>query len=67
MIRRNIIYPVRSALMEIRVLHILLAVTREKIRTDKEYVGIRELIPTIVNEFVKKIIVRAPEKYIEYR
>lgn len=53
--------------MEIRVLHILLAVTREKIRTDKEYVGIRELIPTIVNEFVKKIIVRAPEKYIEYR
>lgn len=28
----------------------------------REYVGITELTPTIVNEFVKKIIVHAPEK-----
>ncbi|MFQ8694762.1 MAG: DUF4368 domain-containing protein [Alitiscatomonas sp.] len=28
----------------------------------RKYVGITELTPTIVNEFVKKIIVHAPEK-----
>ena len=28
----------------------------------RKYVGIRELTPTIVNEFVKKIVVHAPEK-----
>lgn len=28
----------------------------------RKYVGIRELTPTIVNEFVKKIIVHAPDK-----
>ena len=28
----------------------------------RKYVGIKELTPTIVNEFIKKIIVHAPEK-----
>lgn len=28
----------------------------------RKYVGITELTPTIVNEFVKKIVVHAPEK-----
>ena len=28
----------------------------------RKYVGITELTPTIVNEFIKKIIVHAPEK-----
>lgn len=28
----------------------------------RKYVGITELTPTIVNEFVKKIIVHAPDK-----
>lgn len=28
----------------------------------RKYVGITELAPTIVNEFIKKIIVHAPEK-----
>ncbi len=28
----------------------------------RKYAGIRELTPTIVNEFVKKIIVHAPDK-----
>lgn len=28
----------------------------------RKYVGIKELNPTIVNEFIKKIIVHAPEK-----
>ncbi len=28
----------------------------------RKYVGIRELTPTIVNEFVKKIIGHAPDK-----
>lgn len=44
--------------------------TYEQDRTDfdsfaaiiRKYVGIRELTPTIVNEFVKKIIVHAPDK-----
>ncbi len=44
--------------------------TYEQDRTDfdsfaaviRKYVGIRELTPTIVNEFVKKIIVDAPDK-----
>ena len=33
----------------------------------RKYVGIRELTPTIVNEFVKKIIVHAPDKSSEHR
>ena len=33
----------------------------------RKYVGIRELTPTIVNEFVKKIIVHAPDKSSGYR
>lgn len=33
----------------------------------RKYVGIRELTPTIVNEFVKKIIVHAPDKSIGHR
>lgn len=33
----------------------------------RKYVGIRELTPTIVNEFVKKIIVHAPDKSTEHR
>ena len=28
----------------------------------RKYVGIKELTPAIVNEFIKKIIVHAPEK-----
>lgn len=44
--------------------------TYEQHRTDfdsfaaviRKYVGIRELTPTIVNEFIKKIIVHAPDK-----
>ena len=28
----------------------------------RKYVGITELTPTIVNEFIKKIVVHAPEK-----
>lgn len=28
----------------------------------RKYVGIRELTPTIVNEFVRKIIIHAPDK-----
>ena len=28
----------------------------------KKYVGIKELTPTIVNEFIKKIVVHAPDK-----
>ena len=28
----------------------------------RKYVGVKELTPTIVNEFVKKIIVHAPDK-----
>lgn len=33
----------------------------------KKYVGIKELTPTIVNEFIKKIIVHAPDKSSEHR
>lgn len=33
----------------------------------QKYVGIRELTPTIVNEFVKKIIVHAPDKSSGHR
>ena len=33
----------------------------------RKYVGIRELTPTIVNEFVKKIIVHAPDKSCGHR
>lgn len=33
----------------------------------RKYVGIRELTLTIVNEFVKKIIVHAPDKSREHR
>lgn len=33
----------------------------------RKYVGIRELTPTIVNEFVKKIIVHAPDKSTGHR
>ncbi len=33
----------------------------------RKYVGIRELVPTIVNEFVKKIIVHAPDKSSGHR
>ena len=33
----------------------------------RKYVGIRELTPTIVNEFVKKIIVHAPDKSCRLR
>ena len=33
----------------------------------RKYVGIRELTPTIVNEFVKKIIVHAPNKSSGHR
>ena len=33
----------------------------------RKYVGIRELAPTIVNEFVKKIIVHAPDKSSGHR
>ena len=33
----------------------------------RKYVGIRELTPTIVNEFVKKIIVHAPDKFSGHR
>ena len=33
----------------------------------RKYVGIRELTPTIVNEFVKKIIVHAPDKSSSHR
>ena len=29
----------------------------------RKYVGIKELTPAIVNEFIKKIIVHAPEKW----
>ena len=44
--------------------------TYEQDRTDfdsfaaviRKYVGITELTPTIVNEFIKKIVVHAPEK-----
>ena len=32
-----------------------------------KYVGIKELTPAIVNEFIKKIIVHAPEKADEKR
>ena len=31
----------------------------------RKYVGITELTPTIVNEFIKKIVVHAPEKIDE--
>lgn len=49
--------------------------TYEQGRTDfdsfaaviRKYVGIRELTPTIVNEFVKKIIVHAPDKSSGHR
>lgn len=49
--------------------------TYEQDRTDFDsfaaiickYVGIRELTPTIVNEFVKKIIVHAPDKSTGHR
>lgn len=49
--------------------------TYEQDRTDfdsfaaiiRRYVGIRELTPTIVNEFVKKIIVHAPDKSSGHR
>lgn len=33
----------------------------------QKYVGIRELTPTIVNEFVQKIIVHAPDKSSGHR
>ena len=33
----------------------------------RKYVGIRELTPTIVNEFIKKIIVHAPDKSSGHR
>ena len=33
----------------------------------RKYVGIRELTPTIVNEFVKKVIVHAPDKSSGHR
>ena len=33
----------------------------------QKYVGITELTPTIVNEFVKKIIVHAPDKSSGHR
>lgn len=33
----------------------------------RKYVGIRELTPTIINEFVKKIIVHAPDKSSGHR
>ena len=33
----------------------------------RKYVGIRELTPTIVNEFIKKIIVYAPDKSSGHR
>ena len=33
----------------------------------RKYVGIRELTPTIVNEFVKKIIIHAPDKSSGHR
>ncbi len=33
----------------------------------RKYVGIRELTPTIVNEFVRKIIVHAPDKSSGHR
>ena len=33
----------------------------------RKYVGIRELTPTIVNEFAKKIIVHAPDKSSGHR
>ena len=33
----------------------------------RKYVGIQELTPTIVNEFVKKIIVHAPDKSSGHR
>ena len=49
--------------------------TYEQDRTDfdsfaaviRKYVGIRELTPTIVNEFVKKVIVHAPDKSSGHR
>ena len=49
--------------------------TYEQDRTDfdsfaaviRKYVGIRELTPAIVNEFVKKIIVHAPDKSSSHR
>lgn len=49
--------------------------TYEQDRTDfdsfaaviRKYVGVRELTPTIVNEFVKKIIVHAPDKSSGHR
>ena len=49
--------------------------TYEQDRTDfdsfaaiiRQYVGIRELTPTIVNEFVKKIVVHAPDKSSGHR
>ena len=49
--------------------------TYEQDRTDfdsfaaviRKYVGIRKLTPTIVNEFVKKIIVHAPDKSSGHR
>jgi len=33
----------------------------------KKYVGIKELTPTIVNEFIKKIVVHAPDKSSRHR
>jgi len=33
----------------------------------RKYVGIRELTPTIVNEFMKKIVVHAPDKSSGHR
>ena len=33
----------------------------------RKYVGIKELTPTIVNEFIKKIIVHAPDKSSGHR
>ena len=49
--------------------------TYEQDRTDfdsfavviRKYVGIRELTPTIINEFVKKIVVHAPDKSSGHR
>lgn len=49
--------------------------TYEQARTDfdsfaaviRKYAGIRKLTPTIANEFVKKIIVHAPDKSTGHR
>ncbi len=36
--------------------------SRKNFRSKHKYVGIKELTPAIVNEFIQKIIVHAPEK-----